>query len=503
MDETIPPEVPPRSALRRGHRYSNSTPACIHAYANRPLPPLPAPPSAAPRAVTPQPSKPEPSPSFTSSMAFAYHGSFPINRKNTTRGQTTSAPRRAPSVTVASSPSPMAGHPHRNSYAASTRSRRSSQKVHQLTGMDVDVMDDQSLRSVSEYSDTSSAESGVRLDDLGVTYDIPDYYLVPVLETDGDDSSSRGSSWGPLSPESATVPSPLNVHRPSIRDGSEKNLGSMSGSFTNMHLDDDTVRPWDPAFGQFSDHRAAGEYHQFTADLASRHSRQLSDSSLQSSVTAKKKRSSLSLAFSAASRFRRRETAPPQPKEITPLPLPQPLPRPRKPESVPHAIDFASALPIPTMSNRDASKKQSQRKKSQSQSSSPNMDPTAKMGIPSHSAPATPALPMSASAPPRPSPAPPLMSAWDSDSDDDGHVISSLKEWFASRNTEEAKIHRRTSSATRLGSDGQFTGMRQDQMRESIIRPKDRQRQIQMEKAEKRREEMRRQIKVVPEGVAF
>lgn len=339
-------------------------------------------------------------------------------------------------------------------------------------------MDDQSFRSGGGGdSDSSSTGSGVRLEEPA-NYDTPDYHLVPVLETDVDGSSSRESSWGPMSPDLAVVPQPLNIHRQLIRDGSEKQFGTMSGSFTQMHLEDGVARPWDPAFGQFGEHGAAGEYHQFTAQLASRHSRQLSDSALQPASPPKKKRSSLSLAFSAATRFRRRENTQP--------------------------LDIAATITRPQSALRETrtQPQQQQDAKSQSQSQSPNLDFVPKLKRRSRSVPATPILALANAPPPRPSPAPPLMSAWDSDSDDgDGHVMSSLKDWFANRASEDSKLHRRTSSASRTGPDRQLASMKQDAMRESIIRPQDRYKQVQMEKAAKRREQMRPQMKVVPEGI--
>lgn len=482
MNQLTPPEQPQNRQFRRGHKYSASTPANMQAYANRPLPPLPSTsPSSVPRAMTPQPRGKSSATAPASLPAFAFQGSFPINRRNDTRADVlSSAPRRLPSVIVSSSP--QSGHFHRNSITASTWSRRSSQqKIYQLTGMDVDVMDEQSFRSGGADSDSSSTGSGVRLDEP-VTYETPDYHLVPVLETDVDESSSRGSSWGPMSPDLSIMPPPLSIHKQPMRDGSEKQFGSLSGSFAQMHLDEGSIRPWDPAYGQFSDYAAAGEYHEFTAQLASRNSCQLSDSSLQLPTPNKKKRSSLSLAFAAASRFRRRET-------------PQP-------------IDTV-ATKTKQKSLFKGSQQPKHQEESASQSLSPNAHGTSRISAPSfsRSAPSTPIHALATAPPPRPSPAPPLMSAWDSDSDDDdddgddGHVMSNLKDWFASRTSEDSKFHRRTSSTSRIGSDGQFTGLKQDQMRESIIRPSDRHKQILVEKAAKRREQMKLQMKLVPESI--
>jgi hypothetical protein len=95
------------------------------------------------------------------------------------------------------------------------------------------------------------------------------------------------------------------------------------------------------------------------------------------------------------------------------------------------------------------------------------------------------------------------MSAWDSDTEDeDSHVMSSLKDWFASRASDDGKLHKRTPSGQRTGSRGQSATAKQDQMPEAVVRPKDRQAQMQMEKTAKRRQEQRRsQLKLVPQGI--
>ncbi|KHN96450.1 uncharacterized protein MAM_05739 [Metarhizium album ARSEF 1941] len=487
MDQPTLPEQPPQNRqFHRRHRYSASTPVNMQAYANRPLPPLPlTPPSSTPRAKTPQPlgrsvaAAPAPLP------AVALHGAFPMNGRNTVRAEIpTSAPRQLPSVTV--SPSPKSSHPRRNSCAMSTWPHRSShQKIYQLTGMDVDVMDEQSSRLGGADSDSSSTGSGVRLEEPA-TCETPDYHLVPVLETDVDESSSRGSSWGPTSPGMSVVPPPLTIHKQPVRDGGEGQSGGLSSSFAQLHLDDGAIRPWDTAYGQFSDYAAAGEYHEFAAQLASRDSCRLSDSCLQPPTPTKKKRSSFSLALSAASRFRRRDTS--QPLDLVAAKTKQ------------KGLSKGSQLPR-------------QKAESASQLQPPNARDAAngsRVSSLSHSAPTTPILSLAAAPPPRPSPAPPLMSAWDSDSDDDGddtaddgHVMSNLKDWFTSRTSEDSKLHRRTSSTSRIGSDGQVAGLKQELVRESIMRQSARHKQTQMEKAAKRREQMKPRTKVIPQGLSL
>ncbi|QPH00932.1 hypothetical protein C2857_005049 [Epichloe festucae Fl1] len=354
-------------------------------------------------------------------------------------------------------------------------SRTSSQKVHQLTGLQVDVMDNQLMSPASVSSDTSSTRSDTRMDDYGV----PDYHLVPVLEADDDESSSRGSSWGPMSPETDAMPAPLNIiHRP-IADGNDKRMDGLGESFPQMTLDDDVVRPcWGgPAHGQFSDIAAAGEYHRFTANLATRHSRQLSavDDAAPSTTSSRKKRSSLSLALSAATRFSRRRERP-------------------------DSIDTSSSS---TWSTWSAGTHQDSPKP-------PRQSPADFVAGPAYSsspAPATPRLAIDV-APPRPSPAPPLRSAWDSDSEsDEMPAMSSLKDWFGQRASEENKGHRQMSSASGMRHDQKATGPRPGDRRELLTRLQQREQQIKREKAAKRREQRKEDFKKsfakIPEEFVF
>lgn len=491
-----PPQVPPRSAFRPGHKHSASSPVLMQAYANRPLPSLPPSPSpssssSSPPSLSSTPSgamRPQPrrrrrvtlseaSPAFTERFTerFADRGGRSPARSDTAEQHYHDHHHYIHANTAASpiaSPTPR-GICNYNPLARS--SRTSSQKVHQLTGLQVDVMDNQLMSPASVSSDSSSTRSDTRMDDYGA----PDYHLVPVLEADDDESSSRGSSWGPMSPETDARPAPLNIIQRPIADGNDKRMDGLGESFPQMSLDDDVVRPcWGrPAHGQFSDIAAAGEYHRFTANLATRHSRQLSagddDAAAPSATSSRKKRSSLSLALSAATRFSRRRERP-------------------------DSMDTSSSSTWSAGTHQDSPKPPPRQSPA---------DFVAGPAYPSLPAPATPRLAIDV-APPRPSPAPPLRSAWDSDSEsDEMPAMSSLKDWFAQRASEENKVHRRMSSASGMSHDRQATVPKPGDRRELLTRLQQREQQIKREKAAKRREERKQDFKKsfakIPEEFVF
>ncbi|KAG6003413.1 hypothetical protein E4U21_002046 [Claviceps maximensis] len=361
----------------------------------------------------------------------------------------------------------------RSSFNSMARSsRRSSQKVHQLIGLQLDVMDNQMVHMANAISDLPSATSNPKTTD---DYGIPDYCLVPVLEADDDKTPSRGSSWGPMSPETDAIPAPLHIHK-SLSDGNCKKLDGLSESFLEMDMDDDTVLPWESAHGQFSDIGAAGEYHRFTADLATRHSRQSrqlsADSVFPPTASSKKKRSSLGLNFSATALFsRRRERF--------------------------DSVHYSSSYVEPDHAQQLSPKSQRQ---------SP-ADFVAGPAYPSAAAIASNRLPTDV-APPRPPPAPPLRSAWDSDSDtDDLPAMSTLKDWFAHRAGEEMKGHRRISSGSRAKLDRQFHVPTLGEGLELLARRQEREKQIKREKAAKRRasrpEELKRSFSMIPKELGF
>ncbi|KAG6040391.1 hypothetical protein E4U41_000675 [Claviceps citrina] len=443
-------EAPERTAFRPCPNHSLSSPVLMEAYANRPLPRLP------PSAL----SSPEP----TGAGEFQGMASLFTERRGPPEIQSSA-------TSIDSTPPSQQYHHHRHHHhhdnynPLARSSRRSSQKVLQLTGLQVDTMDYQLVSPASVSPDSSSTRSGPKTDDYGV----PDYQVVPVLEADDDKNSSRGSSWGPMSPETNAIPAPLSI-RKSSADGIGQRMDGLREPFLQMGLDDDTMLSWGSGHGHFSDFGAAGEYHRFAADLAtqdSQNSRQASGSSMMSSTTpTKKKRSSLSLAFSAATLFsRRRERS-----DSTHMPSSSAQPE-QAPELSPKSVrqspeDFIAG---PVYSSLSAS--------------------------------AAPRL-WTNVAPPRPPPAPPLTSAWDSDSDSDGMPgIPSLKDWFAQRATEEKnRVQRRTSSVSRKNSNGQLPVSR---LADSFTRRQEREKQIKRERATRRMEERQGSFKksfaVIPE----
>ncbi|PHH64440.1 hypothetical protein CDD82_1759 [Ophiocordyceps australis] len=140
-------------------------------------------------------------------------------------------------------PSPTAA-PSRLSSPAS--GRRSSRKIHQLTGFDVGSVPDEAGSRGSTASNSSSYYSQMWDAD-------PDF--VPSLETDSDASSRYSTSSSPppdLKPV-ALWPHPLKL-------GDKRWTASPQQS----------PREWNPAHGHFSDSKTAGEYHRIATELASR-----------------------------------------------------------------------------------------------------------------------------------------------------------------------------------------------------------------------------------------
>lgn len=89
------------------------------------------------------------------------------------------------------------------------------------------------------------------------------------------------------------------------------------------------------------------------------------------------------------------------------------------------------------------------------------------------------------------------MSAWDSDSDNEKMpVISSVKDWFTHRNTEETKGLRHVPAVSRINSDSRLqVSWLGDGRKEALALRQEREKQIKIEKAEKRREAIQGQLK--------
>ncbi|KAG6052940.1 hypothetical protein E4U17_005214 [Claviceps sp. LM77 group G4] len=347
----------------------------------------------------------------------------------------------------------------RSNYRSPARcSRRSSHKVHQLIGLQVDVMDNQmmSLDSLTTAGPTSYYTGSEPKPNERITQGC---CLVPFLGADDDTNcySSRESSWGPMSPESDAIPAPLNIHK-SLGGENCKRIDGMGEDFLQMGLPDVVLLS---AHDQFSDDGAAGEYHRFTADLATHDARRskdfIEDGVVPSTKSSMKKRSSLNLGFSAATLFSRRR-------------------------------ERSDSVQSPSISKGT---KRAHKEPPQSQAGL-IAGPAYKSASEFRSF----EFPIDV-APPRPPPAPPLMSAWDSDSDNDEMpVISSLKDWFANRNTEQIKGLRYVSAVSRTNPDSRLqVSWLGDGQKEALAHRQEREKQIKMEKAEKRREAIQGQLK--------
>ncbi|RDA87308.1 hypothetical protein CP532_2628 [Ophiocordyceps camponoti-leonardi (nom. inval.)] len=126
--------------------------------------------------------------------------------------------------------------------------RRSSYKIQQLTGYDVFVTDDCSVASSdrsSEYSQTWDEEEEEE-EEREENW----FSLFPLLEAVGAETSA---GW---TPDLSSSPLPLGVKKFAARQGSDGGV------------DSSPVSRWDPAYGQFSDSKAAGEYHRIATELA-------------------------------------------------------------------------------------------------------------------------------------------------------------------------------------------------------------------------------------------
>lgn len=112
---------------------------------------------------------------------------------------------------------------------------------------DLDLGLDEHLFEPSSYGRTSSGEG-----------------LMPVLEVDEGSSSGR-SSWASGPPYLSSFPAPLNI----MHHGRNLSNDSGIGGFSSEEGLGSERKRWDPAYGQFTDMMAAGEYHRFASELAS------------------------------------------------------------------------------------------------------------------------------------------------------------------------------------------------------------------------------------------
>ena len=289
-----PQRPPPAAFLAIGRSCEPSIPSHVTEYANKPLPLLP-PPTSHPRRTG------------TSS-----------SRISLTTAELLEQLSRPPTSIVDTEPSTPPPIPARSALrprcpSISTKSilsrRRSSRKIQQLTGYDIDFMAESPVAPCFADSDASSGNS-MRWES--------DYNVLPPLEEDIGGDTSRGSAWEPVSPPPGIMPAPLFISKPATRDGSDSSLGKY-GSATSPWDKEEMTRPWDLGYGQFSDVMAAGEYHQFATQLATHHRRQYSADSYLSGPTPKQKRSSLKVNFAAGKLVSRRNTLQAGDRSIAPL----------------------------------------------------------------------------------------------------------------------------------------------------------------------------------------
>ncbi|POR30835.1 Peroxisomal coenzyme A diphosphatase 1, peroxisomal [Tolypocladium paradoxum] len=384
------------------------SPALVERYSHKPLPPLP------------PTSPPGPRASRSSRASTERRDRISGPRAATAAGSEPSTP-----IHVGTLSSPRS-HARRISYSGlSATGRRSSHKVQQLTGYDIDVMDDCPILYGSVDSDASSNYSQKWDGEPGP---------VPWLENDNGDTSSRGSSWMPMSPRSALIPPPLNICKLAIRDSNDSNLGGSFCPEADVDLDEESAQSWEPAYQHSSDSMASDEYHRISAQLATQPTRQTTADGSTSPAPAGRKSSSLGLSFSAGSRFARWRSMPPRAIDFAMPPLALPL-----------------ALPLlATGSHR------------QKKAACPPDEPLASQ----HSVKAVP------------------VSAFDSDSDGE-EGSHGIKEWFGRRSDEHAASDREPAARATHG----------EQMRELLHHARDRAKMLHMPKEERRREELRRHIK--------
>lgn len=159
-------------------------------------------------------------------------------------------------------------------------SHRSFQKVHQLVGHDLNIMEDvdrcqhtctyEPVRQSGDYPflDDYWASSRTGSDSDGAHLHSEDGDL-PLIEETDEAASSRGSSWVPSTPVAA--PEPLNIWckgSTESEDSVRSYSSSLHSSVRNFSLHTSSPKRWDPAYGQFTDHKAAGAYHRIASELA-------------------------------------------------------------------------------------------------------------------------------------------------------------------------------------------------------------------------------------------
>ncbi|KAM3510252.1 hypothetical protein MY11210_005974 [Beauveria gryllotalpidicola] len=162
---------------------------------------------------------------------------------------------------------------------------RSSKKINQLIGHDLDLLpvDPYTLHEYSstygaDYSEgasSSQSESGSEYEeDEQCCLSLEEGLLPLLLEIDEESWLNRRDSWVPRTLKTAHVPRPLNVGRQG-RLPSEGSASPCNSEHSpthrpgvNFRLSSELPMRWNPVYGQFTDRRAANDYHRFAAELA-------------------------------------------------------------------------------------------------------------------------------------------------------------------------------------------------------------------------------------------
>ncbi|KAM3467398.1 hypothetical protein BB8028_0003g06460 [Beauveria bassiana] len=182
-------------------------------------------------------------------------------------------------------PQPLGRDNRASSFDRGASGSRSSKKINQLIGHDLDLPsvdpytlhEDTSIYGAdfSAGAPSSDPESGSESEeDEQCRLSLEEGLLPLLLEIDEECWLNRRDSWVPRTLETVHVPPPLNVGRqerlPS--DGSVSPCNSEHSPThppgVNFRLSSETPVRWNPVYGQFTDRRAANDYHRFAAELA-------------------------------------------------------------------------------------------------------------------------------------------------------------------------------------------------------------------------------------------
>ncbi|KAM3470093.1 hypothetical protein MY5147_006613 [Beauveria neobassiana] len=182
-------------------------------------------------------------------------------------------------------PQPLGRDNRASSFDRGASGSRSSKKINQLIGHDLDLpsVDPYTLHEYTSIygadfsagAPSSDPESGSESEeDEQCRLSLEEGLLPLLLEIDEECWLNRRDSWVPRTLETVHVPPPLNVGRqerlPS--DGSVSPCNSEHSPThppgVNFRLSSETPVRWNPVYGQFTDRRAANDYHRFAAELA-------------------------------------------------------------------------------------------------------------------------------------------------------------------------------------------------------------------------------------------